>query len=91
MTRKLTNNDEKVVAIVLGIAIGSASKPRYDIAAFLQPSLGELGSYVAGILAVALLGAVLGLAIHAVFARLSSSQTRKGERGRKRGANTKYR
>ncbi len=74
MTRKRTHSDEKVVAIVLGIAIGSASKPRHDIAACLQPSLGELGSYVAGILAVALSGAVLGLAIHAVLARLSSMQ-----------------
>jgi hypothetical protein len=77
-TRKSVNCDEnekpltteQIVAIVVGIALGTASVPRNDIARYFSNSLGELGGYLAAILAMAAIGAIVGLLVHALITRI---------------------
>ena len=66
MTSQKPHTTEQLVAIVVGIAVGSASVPRNDLAHYFSNSLGELGGYFASLLTMA---AITGMLVHSLLKR----------------------
>ncbi len=69
MTSQKPHTTEQLVAIVVGIAVGSASVPRNDLAHYFSNSLGELGGYFASLLTMAAIAAITGMLVHSLLKR----------------------
>ena len=74
MTTQKPLTTEQIVGIVVGMALASASVPRHDIARYFSHTLGEMGGYFAALLAMAAIGAIVGLLVHALINRFQLGQ-----------------
>lgn len=63
-----------LLTIGLGLGFGLIPSPRTYVAEYFASLLGDIGGFVAGVIALGITGAIAGLLLHVVFKWLNPGQ-----------------